>query len=283
MSATAERTFIRPDGNEKVTGTGRYTADLTVAGQVHARFRYADHTRARILSIDTSRARALPGVLAVVTHEDVPDVLYGQLVKDRRLFAKDEVRYEADVIAGVAALTPEIANEAVELIEVEYEPMPPVTDPEKALEPDAPLVHADWASYEADDGMVRDGNVLGHSTIVKGDADAAMAEANVVVRSRYVADGSHGVPIEPRAIVAQWQGDRLTVWSSTSDAVHSPQRRRRHARNPGVERADHRSPTGRWLWLQVRLPLRGARRGAGARRGTAGKARVLARGGVHRS
>lgn len=215
MSATAQRTFIRPDGSEKVTGTGRYTADLTVAGQVHARFRYADHTRARILSIDTSRARALPGVLAVVTHEDVPDVLYGQLVKDRRLFAKDEVRYEADVIAGVAALTPEIANDAVELIEVEYEPMPPVTDPEKALEPDAPLVHADWASYEAEDGMVRDGNILGHSTIVKGDADAAMAEANLIVRSRYVADGSHGVPIEPRAIVAQWQGDRLTVWSSS--------------------------------------------------------------------
>ena len=142
-------------------------------------------------------------------------MLYGQLVKDRRLFAKDEVRYEADVIAGVAALTPEIANEAVELIEVEYEPMPPVTDPEKALEPDSPLVHADWASYEAEDGMVRDGNILGHSTIVKGDADAAMAEANLIVRSRYVADGSHGVPIEPRAIVAQWQGDRLTVWSSS--------------------------------------------------------------------
>jgi CO/xanthine dehydrogenase Mo-binding subunit len=215
VSATAERTFIRPDGSEKVTGTGRYTADLTVAGQVHGRFRYADHTRARILSVGSSRARALPGVLAVVTHEDVPDVLYGQLVKDRRLFAKDEVRYEADVIAGVAALTPEIANEAVELIEVEYEPMPPVTDPEKALEPDSPLVHADWASYKAEDGMVRDGNILGHSTIVKGDADAAMAEANLIVRSRYVADGSHGVPIEPRAIVAQWQGDRLTVWSST--------------------------------------------------------------------
>ncbi|HLY47968.1 MAG TPA: xanthine dehydrogenase family protein molybdopterin-binding subunit [Solirubrobacteraceae bacterium] len=215
MSATAERTFIRPDGNEKVTGAGRYTADLTVSGQLHARFRYADHPRARILSIDTSRARALPGVLAVVTHEDVPDVLYGQLVKDRRLFAKEEVRYEAEVIAGVAALTPEIAQEAAGLIEVEYEPLEPVTDPELALAPDAPLVHADWESYEAEDQMVRDRNVLGHSTIVNGDAEAAMAEADVVIKSRYLADGSHGVPIEPRAVVAQWQGDRVTVWTSS--------------------------------------------------------------------
>ena len=215
MSATEAPTFIRQDGKEKVTGGGRYTADLTVAGQLHARFRYADHTRARILSIDTSQARALPGVLAVLTHEDVPDVLYGQLVKDRRLFAKEEVRYEADVIAAVAAMTPEIAREAVALIDIAYEPLSPVSDPELALEPDSPLVHSDWSSYEAEEGMVRDGNVLGHSTIVKGDAAAAMAEAEVVVRSRYVADGSHGVPIEPRAVVAQWQGDRVTVWSST--------------------------------------------------------------------
>jgi CO/xanthine dehydrogenase Mo-binding subunit len=215
VGLTEERTYIRSDGQEKVTGAGRYTADLTMAGQLHARFRYADHTRARILSIDTSRARALPGVFAVLTHEDVPAVLYGQLVKDRRLFAKEEVRYEADVIAAVAAMTPEIAQRAVELIQVEYEPLPPVTDPEQALSPDAPLVHTDWASYEADDGMVRDGNVLGHSTIVKGDAEAAMAKADVVVKSRYVADGAHGVPIEPRAVVAHWQGDRVTVWSST--------------------------------------------------------------------
>ncbi|HTX12967.1 MAG TPA: xanthine dehydrogenase family protein molybdopterin-binding subunit [Solirubrobacteraceae bacterium] len=215
MSATEAPTFIRPDGKEKVTGGGRYTADLSVAGQLHARLRYAEHTRARIVSIDTSRARSLPGVLAVVTHQDVPDVLYGQLVKDRRLFAKEEVRYEADVVAAVAAMTPEIAKEAAARIDVVYEPLSPVTDPELALAPDAPLVHSDWSAYEAEDGMVRDGNVLGHSTIVKGDAAAAMADADVVVRSRYVADGSHGVPIEPRAVVAQWQGDRVTVWSST--------------------------------------------------------------------
>jgi CO/xanthine dehydrogenase Mo-binding subunit len=216
MATTEQRqTFVRPDGKEKVTGSGRYTADLDLTGQLHARFRYADHTRARILRIDTSRARALPGVLAVLTHEDVPDVRYGVMVKDRRLFAKDEVRFEADVVAAVAALTPELAAQAVALIDVEYEPLPPLTDVETALAPGAPLVHEDWASCEADDGMGRDGNVLGFSTIVKGDADAAMASADVVVSGRYVADGSQGAPIEPRAVIAQWQGDRVTVWTST--------------------------------------------------------------------
>ncbi len=216
MATTVEpQTFIRQDGKEKVTGAGLYTADLTAAGQLHGRFRYADHPRARIVRIDTARARALPGVFAVLTHEDVPDILYGQLVKDRRLFAKDEVRFEADVIAGVAALTAEIADEAAGLIEVEYEPLPPVVDPEAALAEGAPLVHPEWASYEGEEALGREGNVLGHSTIVKGDADAAMAAADVVVKSRFDADGSHGVPIEPRAVLAQWHGDRVTIWSST--------------------------------------------------------------------
>lgn len=216
MSATAERkAYVRQDGKEKVTGSGRYTADLTAAGQLHASFRYADHARARILSIDTTRAQALPGVFAVVTHEDVPDVLYGQMVKDRRLFAKDEVRFDADVIAAVAALSAEIAQAAATLIDVQYEPLQAICDPEAAAEPDAPLVHAQWESYEGEDALGRHGNILGHSTIVKGDAAAAMAGAEVVVSSRYVADGSHGVPIEPRAVLAEWHGDRVSIWSST--------------------------------------------------------------------
>jgi CO/xanthine dehydrogenase Mo-binding subunit len=214
-TATVQRSFIRQDGKEKVTGAGRYTADLALAGQLHACFRYADHTRARLVRIDASRARALPGVFAVLTHEDVPDVLYGQLVKDRRLFAKEEVRFEGDIVAGVAAMAPEIAARAAELIDIEYEPLAPLIDPEQALAEEAPLIHADWASYEADDALGREANVLGHSTVIKGDAAEAMAEADVVVKSRYLADGSHGVPIEPRAVVAQWQGDRVTVWSST--------------------------------------------------------------------
>ncbi len=208
-------TFVRPDGREKVTGTGRYTADLTLTGQLHAAFRYADHPHARITRIDAAKARALPGVLAVLTHEDVPDVLYGGMVADRRLFARDTVRFEGDIVAGVAAVTPELAREAAALVEVELEQLPVVTDFEAALATDSPLVHPDWESYEGDEELGRHDNVLGFSTIVKGDVDTALAAADVVVRGRYVTDPVQGVPIEPRAIVAQWQGHRVTVWSST--------------------------------------------------------------------
>ena len=210
-----QTTFVRPDGREKVTGAGRYTADLTLTGQLHAAFRYADHPHARIARIDTAKARALPGVIAVVTHEDVPDVLYGGMVQDRRLFARDTVRFEGDIVAGVAALTPEIAREAAALVDVELEPLPVVTDFAAALADDAPRVHPDWESYEGDEALGRHDNVLGFSTIVKGDVDEALAAADVVVRGRYVTDPVQGVPIEPRAIVAQWQGDRVTIWSST--------------------------------------------------------------------
>jgi len=207
--------FIRPDGKEKVTGLGRYTADLNLTGQLHAAFRYADHPHALILRIDTAAARAMPGVSAVLTHADVPDVRYGGLAQDRLLFARDKVRWEGEVVAAVAARTPELARQAAAAIVVEYEVLPPLPDYEANLAAAAPLVHEGWQQYTADENLDRDGNVLGHSTVVKGDADAAMAAAEVVVRGRYVADASQGAPIEPRAIIAEWQGDRVTVWSST--------------------------------------------------------------------
>ena len=208
-------TFIRPDGEEKVTGAGRYTADLTMTGMGHAKFRYAEHPHARILRLDTARARALPGVVAVVTQDDVPEVRFGGLVQDRTLFAKDVVRFEGEIVAGVVGLTEEIAAAAVDLIEVEYEPLPAVTDFVAAMEPGAPLVHEDWSSYDRDPEMLSDGNTIARHTVVKGDADAALAGAEVVVRSRYVSEASQGVPIEPRAVIAEWRGDEVTIWSST--------------------------------------------------------------------
>ena len=207
--------FIRPDGKEKVTGSGRYTADLTMTGLAYAKFRYADHPRAKLVRIDASKARALPGVVAVVTQDELPDVRFGGFVQDRYLFAKGEVRFEGEIVAGVAALTEETATEAAALIEVDYEPLPAVTDFVAAMEEGAPLVHADWASYERDENIVSNGNTMAYHTIVKGDADEAMAGAEVVVKGRYESDASQGVPIEPRAVVAQWQGDKVTIWSST--------------------------------------------------------------------
>ena len=211
----AAEPFIRPDGKEKVTGLGRYTADLSLTGQLHAKFRYADHPHARITRIDVSKAKALPGVLAVLTYEDVPDVKYGGMVQDRRLFAKVKVLWEGDVVAGIAATTSEIAEQAAALVEVDYEPLPSVVDYEAATTDAGTLVHDDWESDSGSKKMGRDGNRIGYSTIVKADADAAMAGADVVVKGRYIADCSQGVPIEPRAIIAEWHGDKVTVWSST--------------------------------------------------------------------
>jgi CO/xanthine dehydrogenase Mo-binding subunit len=207
--------FLRSDGKEKVTGAGRYTADLTRTGQAIAKFRYADHPHARITRLDASKARALPGVVAVVTQGDLPDVRFGGLVQDRTLFAKDVVRFEGEIVAGVAALTEEIAAEAARLIEVDYEPLPAVSDFVAAMEPGAPIIHPDLASYDKDENVVADGNTMAYSTIVKGDVDDGIGRADVVVRGRYVSDASQGVPIEPRAVVAEWQGDEVTIWSST--------------------------------------------------------------------
>jgi CO/xanthine dehydrogenase Mo-binding subunit len=207
--------FVRQDGRDKVTGSGRYTADLTLTGMLHGAFRTANVAHARIRSIDMAKARALPGVHAIVTAADVPDLAYGAFVKDRVLFARDAVRWEGDLIAAVAATTPGIAAEAAALIEVDLEPLPALTDLEAAVRDDAPLLHAGWADYEVDDNVDHRGNVASHSTIVKGDVEQGLAEADVILRERYEADGSHAVPIEPRAIVAEWQGDRVTIWSST--------------------------------------------------------------------
>ena len=265
MATLEERTttFIRPDGKEKVTGLGRYTADLNVTGQLHGKFRYADHTHARIVQhrrvARRGRCRACSPSSRTRTSRTC---CYGGMVQDRRLFAKDIVRWEADVIAGVAALTEEIADEAVRLIEVEYEPLQPVTDIEAAMADAAPLVHEGWEGYEADDNLGRDGQharLLDHRQgrrrrrdgdrrrrrqgplrrrRVAGRADrAARADRAVERRSR------HGLELDP-------------------GAVRGALGRRPHAADPRVARAHRRAAARRRLRLQVRLPLRGARRRA---------------------
>jgi CO/xanthine dehydrogenase Mo-binding subunit len=215
MTAATKPRFIRADGPDKVTGSGRYTADLTLTGMLAAKFRYADIAHARIAKLDVSAARAMPGVLAVLTADDVPDVRFGPFVQDRTLFARDVVRFEGEVIAAVAATTPAIAQRAVDAIVVEFEPLPPITDIEAALAGDSTLVHAGWAEYGAADPLVRDRNDASFSSITKGDIDAGLAAADHVITSRYIADACHAVPIEPRAVVAQWEGNKVTIWTST--------------------------------------------------------------------
>ena len=209
------RRFVRADGPDKVTGSGRYAADLTLTGALTAKFRYAEVSHARITRLDVSAAKAMPGVFAVITADDVPDVRFGPFVQDRTLFARDVVRFEGEIVAAVAAIDAATAQRAVNAIVVEYDPLPVVNDIEAALSADAPLVHTDWAAYGAAEPLVRDRNDASLAAITKGDVDAGMASADVVVHSRYVADASHAAPIEPRGVVAQWEGNKVTIWSST--------------------------------------------------------------------
>jgi CO/xanthine dehydrogenase Mo-binding subunit len=216
-SARPPAPWIRPDGIAKATGQARYTGDLAFPGLAHAKLLLAGRAHARIIGLDTGRARGLPGVLAILTQADVPDRRYGSfdLVLDRTLFARDVVRYEGEVVAVVAALSPEAAAAAVAAIEVQYEDLPAVLDVEAALEPSSPLVHPAIGDYGHDPNVSPAGNQASRSTIVKGDAAAALATAPIVVRERYVADMAHPVPIEPHTVTAEWAGDRVTIWSST--------------------------------------------------------------------
>jgi CO/xanthine dehydrogenase Mo-binding subunit len=215
LPASVGTRFARQDAVEKATGAARYLADLTLPGLAHGKLLLAGVPHARIVELDVSAARALPGVLAVLTHEDVPDVAFGPFVRDRALFARGLVRFEGEVVAAVAALTEETAAEACRLIRVRYEELEPVVDPEAALREGAPLVHEGWADYRAARWIERAGNDCGRMTQVKGDVEAGFAEADVVVAERYETDMSHAVPIEPHAALAEWHGPRVTVWSST--------------------------------------------------------------------
>jgi xanthine dehydrogenase D subunit len=163
----------RPDGMLKVKGDFAYSSDLWVEGMLWGATLRSPHPRARIQSIDTSEAVAYPGVQAVLTHEDVPGKkLYGYKVADQPVLAWEEVRYEGEPIAVVAADHPEAARRALEKIKVEYEVLQPVVDAEKALDPVSPEVQPG-------------GNLVRHVKIRHGDVEAARAQADVIVEGEY--------------------------------------------------------------------------------------------------
>jgi CO/xanthine dehydrogenase Mo-binding subunit len=216
-SPTARQRYSRADGPAKLRGEARYTADMSLPGMLHAAFLYAGRAHARITRLDTTAARALPGVVTIITQSDVPNLRYGGTVRDRSLFADGIVRFEGEIVAAVAATTREQAKLAVAAIEVEYEDLEPVLDTEAALADSSTLVHAEWETYHAPspDDLLRRGNNCGYVNIVKGDVSAGFETADRIIEERYEADKSHGAAIEPHAVLAQWEGPRVTIWSAT--------------------------------------------------------------------
>ncbi len=195
------RPLPRPDVLAKVTGAAMYADDYHFPGMLHARTLRARHPHALIKHIDTTAAKALPGVHAVLTAQDVPgQPNHGLVVPDWPALCGEKVRYLGDAVAIVAADTREIATQALDLIQVEYEPLPAVTDPIAARQPDAPLVHAG-------------GNLLKHIKVRKGDIDQGFAEADVVVEREYRTPFTEHAFLEPEcAIGVQEPNGRLTVY-----------------------------------------------------------------------
>jgi CO/xanthine dehydrogenase Mo-binding subunit len=210
------KSLPRMDAGGKVTGAAVYAADFALPGMLCGRIFRSAEVHARIVRLDLSRARAVPGVRAVISAADVPDVLFGGGLKDEPVFARDKVRYAGQPVAAVAAATPEAADAALAAIEVSYAPLPAVLDLEAALAPGAPLIHERWRDYTAIPILDRDGNVCNRARIVVGDVERGFEEADRVFEHRFRTGMVHQGYTEPRAAVAAWDtSGTVTVWSNT--------------------------------------------------------------------
>src|SRR5579885_1905168 len=211
----------RIDALDKVTGRAKYTADLKLPGMLYGAFLRSPHAHARILLIDTSKAEALPGVKAVLTQ----DKLVGRVSKivdeehgttyDFKAFAQTKVKFQGEKIGAVAAVTREIAEEAVKLIEVEYEVLPAVVDVLEAIKPDAPIIHENESPLTTYDGRILR-NVVNQVDVVEGDVEKGFAESDYIFEDTYVIPRAHQAYIEPQVAIADVAPNgKITVWTST--------------------------------------------------------------------
>ena len=217
MEYSVLRTSVpRVDALDKVTGKAQFSADIILPNMLFARALRSPVPHARIKRLDTSKAKALAGVIAVVTASDVPGLRNSGEVITAMLptLAKDRVIFEGQPVAAVAAETPTIAEDALELIEVEYEPLPHVLDVLDAMKPDAPLVYTSVFNKNAPGKENIPTNVFISWETVRGDTESAFKEADVVLENTYSTQTVHQGHLEPRAAVVDidLQG-KLTVWS----------------------------------------------------------------------
>jgi CO/xanthine dehydrogenase Mo-binding subunit len=180
------------DAVEKVTGKAVYYTDLQLPGMLHGKVLRSPHPHARILNIDTDKAKALPGVRAVLFSKNVPSGKYGVQVADRPILAQEKVRFIGEEVAAVAAVDEEIAEEALRLIHVEYEPLPAVMDVREALEKESPRVHEE-----------RESNVAASSRIARGDVEAGFRESDMVLEEEFQTQFVHSLYMEPQICVAE--------------------------------------------------------------------------------
>ena len=215
----------RPDGVDKVTGRAKYGADLYLPGMLVGKTLRSPHAHARIKSIDTSKAKALAGVKAVVTSADFPAIPkppgpHGPMISDFRdnsmnMMARDKVLYDGHPVAAVAATSEKIARQALKLIEVDYEVLPHVIDPVEAMKPDAPILHDDQVTEGEDEKTAKPSNVYRIPRAQKGDVEKGFAEADLVIEREFTTKAVHQGYIEPHACVAQASDDGVELFCST--------------------------------------------------------------------
>ncbi len=195
----------RLEGAEKVTGRAQYSADVRLSGQLYGAVLRCPHPHAKLISIDTSEAEALPGVHAVISQNDQFDIDWYS--EEAPLFS-DQLRFVGDEVAAVAAVSTEVAADALRLIKVNYEPLPFVTDMDQALADDAPAIH---------DG---DNRVEEDSEYERGDCAAGLQQADITVENEYRTQTALHTALEAHGATAHWSGDELIVYESTQ-GVHA--------------------------------------------------------------
>ena len=223
---------VRHDGVDKVTGEARYGADIRLTGMLHGKILRSPHAHARIKSIDTSKAEALPGVFAVLTSADFPimerqpldlAVTQGNLrLTAEHVMANETALYKGHALAAVAASSPHLAEDALALIEVDYEVLPAVLSLAEAMADDAPVIHEDLTTHfklarfaRGDDTGVR-GNIASHIQHRLGDVEEGFRKADVILEREFFTETVHQGYIEPHAATASWARDgRLTVYTCT--------------------------------------------------------------------
>jgi len=207
---------VNVDGVAKVTGEAVYAFDMTLPNMLYGKILRSPHPHAKIISIDTSVAEKLPGVKAVITGKDTPGGKYGlwrrfRELDDQEALATDKVRFIGDAVAAVAATSEAIAEKAIDLIDVEYEPLPAVFDPMEAIKDDAPLVHDDFEN-----------NINATRHIEWGNVDEGFKAADYVREDKFTLFPQHPAPMEVHSSVASYDKGtgRLTVWSSTQSPYY---------------------------------------------------------------
>lgn len=207
---------LRGESIDKVTGRWVYGADLALPGMLYAKVLRSPYPHARIVSVDSRRARELAGVRAVVTGADVP-YLFGSALRDEPFLARGKVRYAGEPVAAVAAISEEIAREAIDLIDVDYEELLGVFDPLKAMQPGSPVIHEELGTYQMEGAYDRypGTNIVGHTKIRRGDIEQGFRESDAVYEDVFTTQYVQHCSMEGHVSIAQVAADGgVTIWSS---------------------------------------------------------------------